>query len=193
VNGERSPAHRIREAGWRQGAVLHERDGAELRQRIGKEGMPEPAESDWWIVITHDCDLINRDLGKESTVGETSGSPWPRLLAAGLARRDLRLVGMALDLAVPPLALLALLMGAALAGTGCFALLAGRILPLQLSAAALAMLAAAVLLAWARYGRRVISLAWLAYAPFSALRKVPIYLAFLTRRQVEWVRTRREE
>jgi len=48
------------------------------------------------------------------------------------------------------------------------------------------------LIAWVRYGRQVISLASLAYAPFYALWKIPLYLKFMAKRQVEWVRSRRD-
>jgi hypothetical protein len=54
------------------------------------------------------------------------------------------------------------------------------------------MLGLSVLLSWGRYGRKVISLASLAYAPFYVLWKIPIYLKFLVRRQAEWVRSRRD-
>ena len=48
-----------------------------------------------------------------------------------------------------------------------------------------------MLAAWARYGRRVISLGSLAYAPVYALSKLPLYLGYFAKRQVDWVRTRR--
>jgi hypothetical protein len=54
------------------------------------------------------------------------------------------------------------------------------------------MAAAAVLLAWLGFGRGVISLASLAFAPLYALWKIPLYLGFVVRRQVEWVRSDRE-
>jgi len=31
------------------------------------------------------------------------------------------------------------------------------------------------------------------YAPFYAARKVPLYLSFLIKRQVEWVRSKRDD
>jgi hypothetical protein len=65
-------------------------------------------------------------------------------------------------------------------------------LPLWLSAASLVMLGSSVLLAWGSYGRQVISLASLAYAPFYALWKIPLYLKFLVSRQAEWIRSRRD-
>ena len=67
----------------------------------------------------------------------------------------------------------------------------GAVLPVGLATIALGMLCSAVLLAWYRYGRHVVSLGGLAFAPLYALWKFPIYAKFLVRRQVEWVRSRR--
>ena len=63
----------------------------------------------------------------------------------------------------------------------------------RIAAAALIMLGCAVALSWSRYGRQVVSLGALAYAPFYALWKLPVYLKFLTGRQVEWVRSKRDK
>jgi len=116
----------------------------------------------------------------------------PHLLAAGLRQRRLDLLALAADLAVPPLALLAVLLlgigSASLATT-----LAGwGALPLALASLALALVAIAVLLAWLRHGRSVISGRELLRAPLYAAAKLPLYLDFLWRRQRDWVRTDRE-
>jgi hypothetical protein len=117
----------------------------------------------------------------------------PRLLAQGVARLDATLVGMALDLLVPPVALLTLVLGALLAAGAALAHASGPSAPLGVASVASALLAATVVAAWAAFGRGAVSLAELAGAPLYALRKLPIYLGFFTRRQVEWVRTRRRE
>jgi cellulose synthase/poly-beta-1,6-N-acetylglucosamine synthase-like glycosyltransferase len=98
----------------------------------------------------------------------------PFLLLEALARRDARLAALALDLAVPPLVLLAL---------AALALSPVRALPAVL-------LGVAVLAAWARHARDI-PLASLARAPLYALEKLPLYSRFVLKRQVEWVRTRR--
>jgi hypothetical protein len=54
------------------------------------------------------------------------------------------------------------------------------------------LLGVAVLLAWVGYGRNILSFRNLAYAPFYALAKIPLYLKFMVNRQVEWVRSRRD-
>jgi hypothetical protein len=68
----------------------------------------------------------------------------------------------------------------------------GALLPVSLSAFALLSIGISVFLAWIRYGRQVISLGSLAYAPLYALWKIPLYCRFLINRQVEWVRSKRD-
>jgi hypothetical protein len=75
VNGEESAANRIREAGWRQGAVLRDQDVVALREHMVERKIPEPMESGWWIVITHDCDLLNSNFEKEPWFELLRGSP----------------------------------------------------------------------------------------------------------------------
>jgi hypothetical protein len=57
---------------------------------------------------------------------------------------------------------------------------------------ALALGACAILLAWLRHGRAVISGRELLHAPFYVAAKLPLYLGFLWRRQRDWVRTERK-
>jgi cellulose synthase/poly-beta-1,6-N-acetylglucosamine synthase-like glycosyltransferase len=116
----------------------------------------------------------------------------PRLFATGLVRRDASLLAMALDLAVPPLALLTLAVLVLLALGVALAFAVHRWLPLALGGGAAAMLGTAILLAWWRFGRATLSLRDLAYAPVYALRKLPLYLAFAFNRQVGWVKTARD-
>lgn len=57
----------------------------------------------------------------------------------------------------------------------------------------LAMLILALSLAWLRFGFAVLSFGQLLLAPAYALQKIPLYLRFIVRRQVEWVRSKRDE
>jgi cellulose synthase/poly-beta-1,6-N-acetylglucosamine synthase-like glycosyltransferase len=116
----------------------------------------------------------------------------PALLRDGLLRRDGALVALALDLCVPPLALLFLLIALLLAVTGPLALMGASLLPLAIAATAAAGLLLAVSLAWGRFGRDALSPLQLCGAVFYALWKIPLYLGFLLKRQTRWVRTRRE-
>jgi cellulose synthase/poly-beta-1,6-N-acetylglucosamine synthase-like glycosyltransferase len=116
----------------------------------------------------------------------------PRRLLQGLRGRNAGLCALTLDLCVPPLALLVLLSLASCA----LGLLAwswtGAAWPWCLGLAAPLLLALAVLAAWLRFGRAILSWRELAYAPVYALVKLPLYLKFLVRRQVKWVRSERD-
>ena len=116
----------------------------------------------------------------------------PRLLCAGLLRARPALVAMALDLMVPPLAALALLLGALLVADGAWWAAAGGLLPFALVASALLLVASAVILAWRREGRALVSRRELLGLPVYVAAKLPIYLRLFRRRQVEWVRTKRD-
>ena len=117
---------------------------------------------------------------------------FPRLLLRSLSRRDIRLLGMALDLAVPPLSLLAMMMAAAFVLAFALFLVGSSASMLALVSIALGLLVLAVLMAWHGWGRSILSLGGLFSIPFYVLAKLPIYLKFWTRRQKEWVRTERK-
>jgi glycosyltransferase involved in cell wall biosynthesis len=116
----------------------------------------------------------------------------PRLLVAGLLRLNSQLLALSADLLVPPLALLVMLQGVLTLLNLALAWGLGWQWPAALSLASLVMLFAAVMVAWAGHGRHVIALRELAMAPLYALWKLPVYGAFLLRRQVDWVRAKRD-
>jgi cellulose synthase/poly-beta-1,6-N-acetylglucosamine synthase-like glycosyltransferase len=113
----------------------------------------------------------------------------PQLLRAGLRQGRLDLLVFALDLCIPPLSLLVMLW------VGMFSLsvaLVGMVtLPLMISAAAGGCLILAIVIAWAGYGRSLISLGQLVQIPFYILGKVPVYFKFMSNRQKAWNRTDR--
>ncbi|UUZ49850.1 hypothetical protein LP420_06815 [Massilia sp. B-10] len=93
---------------------------------------------------------------------------------------------------MPPLALL-VLTTLAFGALGALAwTLSGAALPWSLALPGPLMLAVAVLAAWVRFGRAILSWRELAYAPIYALVKIPLYLKFVVRRQVAWVRSERD-
>lgn len=118
----------------------------------------------------------------------------PRLLWAALAQRRLDLMAMALDLLVPPLALLSML----LTGVGLAAvvhvLLGGSLVPLATLAASTGVLAIAIVTAWQRFARTVLPLRALAAVPFYVAWKIPLYFSHFVRRKPKtWQRTARDE
>ncbi len=116
----------------------------------------------------------------------------PRLFAQALRRRDARLLALALDLAVPPLALLALLQCAVLALCALAALLGLGWGPLWAALASLGLFTMAVSMAWWGWGRAVVSARDLLFVPLYVLGKLPLYVGYLFKRQKEWVRTDRK-
>ena len=117
----------------------------------------------------------------------------PRLLWRSLMRGEARTAAMVLDLCVPPLAALLLMSLAVWSLAAVLLAMGGAVLPLALSTFLLAMLCLAVMLAWWRFGRQIVSLRELLAAPAYALAKLPIYAKLLTKRQAEWVRTKRND
>jgi cellulose synthase/poly-beta-1,6-N-acetylglucosamine synthase-like glycosyltransferase len=116
----------------------------------------------------------------------------PRQMARALRERNLPLLALVLDMLVPPLALLTLLVVLAAVIGSVLIWLTGDAMPWALALVNFFLLGVAVLLAWVGYGRNILSFRNLAYAPFYALAKIPLYLKFMVNRQVEWVRSRRD-
>lgn len=115
----------------------------------------------------------------------------PRLLMSAIAEGNAPLAMLALDLLVPPLALLTLMTGAAFLLSVVLYLLAGSALPALMSAAVVAALCASIILSWRRFGRDVIRPSDLLLAIAYAAWKIPLYIRFFVKRQVEWVRSER--
>ncbi|MET0210655.1 MAG: glycosyltransferase family 2 protein, partial [Burkholderiaceae bacterium] len=97
-----------------------------------------------------------------------------------------------MDMLVPPLALLAMLLTAWTLLQAVLALIFGWIAPLLVSVLSMGMLAAAIIVAQQEWADDILSLGELLRAPFIILSKIPIYLRFIVKRQVDWVRTKRD-
>ena len=117
----------------------------------------------------------------------------PRLLRQALASGRIGLVFSALDLCVPPLASMVLVQWGVLALSGIFIALSHRALPFGLSLLVVAITALALALGWWRFGRAIVSLKDFLGVPAYMVGKIPMYLRALRRRQVKWVRTRRDD
>jgi cellulose synthase/poly-beta-1,6-N-acetylglucosamine synthase-like glycosyltransferase len=116
----------------------------------------------------------------------------PAVLAKSLYTMDLQLCWLAMDLLVPPLSLLLCLVGLFLLVTIPVTLLGAGALPLCLGLCSLSLLLAAILCAWALWGRQLLALSDLFFLPAYVLAKLPIYGRYLVRRQREWVKTDRD-
>ena len=116
----------------------------------------------------------------------------PAMVRQAVVRRDARLLGLAMDLAVPPLALLAGLLAAGWGLSLVVWLWLGAVGPLLVYSATGLALTVAVVQAWRLCGQDVVRLRELLSVPWYIAAKLPIYLRFLVRRQREWVRTGRD-
>ena len=116
----------------------------------------------------------------------------PKLLLAATKQRSRDIFGMFLELVVPPLALLLLVAVLLLVLSLLFLVVAGWVVPFVWSLIIVGGLVGALLMAWVKYGRDVISLRELFAVPFYAAAKIPLYLQFITQRQKGWIRTGRD-
>ena len=132
-------------------------------------------------------------MGSEMCIRDRLVKDAPKVLFKSLATRNGALLALGLDLCVPPLALLTLLVVAVWTASALLFVLSQVRLPLVISSAAAGLLMLSVLASWARYGRRILSLGALALAIPYALRKIPLYGRFLVARQLDWVRSKRDQ
>ncbi len=116
----------------------------------------------------------------------------PGLAIAGISRMSAEVLSVALDLSVPPLALLVMVMFTA-SGVAIAAALAGAAwhVPLMLVAGQSAVVLCVVAV-WSKFGRGVVPAAVLLSCPLYAAGKLPIYFNFAFRRETRWIRTERE-
>lgn len=115
----------------------------------------------------------------------------PQLLWEAIVQRRLDLLALALDLAIPPLALLVTLW--LVMSLGMTLLLASGVwLPAIICYESGFAIAIAVLLAWVKFARADISFRMLLGVPAYILWKIPLYLKFVSAPQTEWVRTNRK-
>jgi len=115
----------------------------------------------------------------------------PRLVRQGFAKRDIECAALAADLLVPPLALLTILLVVINGFCFGYAVFHGSVVPWLVSLLLLVIFCIGILLAWYRFGRDILSTKQLLYIPVYILKKLPLYLAILVKRQVKWVKTSR--
>ncbi|ADQ84984.1 glycosyltransferase family 2 protein [Methylovorus sp. MP688] len=116
----------------------------------------------------------------------------PAMIFRGLVTLNPGLLALSLDMAVPPLALLTLLVTAIASLSITVLIFSTGLMPWVLGPVLFVLLGIGVFLAWLKYGRHILSLSNLAYAPLYALAKIPLYVKFLIKRQVNWVRSKRD-
>jgi len=123
----------------------------------------------------------------------TAVSQAPRLVFSGIFQLRPRLIGLALELGVPPLSLLfiveALLLAVCIIYWQAFD---GSSIPALILTIGLGAGFLTIMTAWMKFGRRLISWKILCLLPVYILWKVPIYLKLVVMPQKKWVRTERK-
>lgn len=117
----------------------------------------------------------------------------PKIFAFGVIKRSKNLLGIAFDLAVPPLALLTLATILLLVSTLFMYFISNSKVVLIFSSATLMMLIFSITIAWLRWGKETVSFTDLLMVPFYILSKIPLYLSAVFKRQKEWIRTDRDD
>jgi len=115
----------------------------------------------------------------------------PRLFWQALRHGRMDLAGLALDLAVPPLSLLVLILVLMQVVTVIFGLSAAQWTAAWLNGIAILAVMAGVLLTWTLHGRSIVPLRSLLGIPLYVAWKIPLYAAFLLKRQTKWNRSAR--
>lgn len=116
----------------------------------------------------------------------------PRLTREGLRQGRFDLIALALDMLVPPLSLLVMAWIGAMGLLGMAALLGASMwsaIALGLSGVVMTL---TIVLSWWVFARKAIPGRTLLSIPLYLLWKVPLYMAFLLKRQTRWVRTERD-
>jgi cellulose synthase/poly-beta-1,6-N-acetylglucosamine synthase-like glycosyltransferase len=116
----------------------------------------------------------------------------PRLLVRAITRLRPRLLGLAMEMSVPPVSLL--LIAWVILFSVCLVswqLAEGHWAPVVMLLTMAVLAAGAVFLAWAKFGRRTLPMLSLFAAPLYIAWKLPVYGKLLTARERKWVRTDR--
>lgn len=115
------------------------------------------------------------------------------LIVQAIKQSNVNMLAIALDMCLPPLALLILIIFT-LSGLGLIlAISTQSIMPWVLILIDLLLVAIAVVLAWIKFGRNIVSFSALMTVPFYVLSKIPLYIKFVFKRQSEWVRSKRDK
>ncbi len=117
----------------------------------------------------------------------------PRLFLAAARRRDIALLALACDLAVPPLVVLGMLCGLSFLASTLWYGIAGEIAPLAINASNIALLTIFLILAWFYCGRDLIGRKDLVLVPQHFAAVLQIVFAYRRGGRREWNRAERKK
>jgi cellulose synthase/poly-beta-1,6-N-acetylglucosamine synthase-like glycosyltransferase len=116
----------------------------------------------------------------------------PSLCKQAIIRKDWRLLGLALDLAVPPLSLLVLLSVAGLFLLAVYSYIVGVYSAFVVLLISFLFFTVMLIITWWKFGREYLTLKELCSIPIYVVSKISIYIRFLFKRQKSWIRTSRK-
>jgi exopolysaccharide biosynthesis WecB/TagA/CpsF family protein len=116
----------------------------------------------------------------------------PKLLLCGIFGGNLSAIALAFELAIPPLSLLVAFWFAATVCVAGECVVMHAFQPLIAVGIGWLILTATILVAWARFARDLLSLPIMLSIPFYVFKKLPLYKAFLRKRETSWIRTVRD-
>jgi len=117
----------------------------------------------------------------------------PSLILNSIRKRDYKLLSLALDLAIPPLTLLAVIVISSFLIASLAFVIFGVNFTFYLSVFTLCLFVFTVFMAWVMFGREILSFKDMISLPKIMLMKIPLYLRFFRKRQKKWERTERDE
>ena len=118
----------------------------------------------------------------------------PRALMEGLKKRDIALLALVIDMAIPPLTLLGLLLSLMVFLSALSLLIGGGFAPLIVSAVSFGVYCGAILLSWLKFGRDVLPPNSISSIFPYVFNKLTLYRKILYRRgETRWVRTDRSK
>jgi cellulose synthase/poly-beta-1,6-N-acetylglucosamine synthase-like glycosyltransferase len=116
----------------------------------------------------------------------------PMLIGAAIHQGRLDLLGVALDLCIPPLSLLVVVWAGLLVSSLLIGILSSFWIPVMMATAAGVALMSAIFTAWWKFSRDDLPLSQLLSIPIYILWKIPLYLKFFVQPQKVWIRTERD-
>lgn len=144
-----------------------------------------------YFPTTADAQTVQRTRWEHGQLGMILSYALP-LFVNSIRKLDKNMLAMALDLCVPPLALLILLLSGSFFISVIAYMLNITSWAIVISLISLLLMCTAILLAWWGWARNIISVTSFLYIPFYIFFKIPHYLKFLLKRQTKWIRTDRK-
>jgi cellulose synthase/poly-beta-1,6-N-acetylglucosamine synthase-like glycosyltransferase len=117
----------------------------------------------------------------------------PTLFKQAITRRDWRLLGLALDISVPPLSLLVIVASLSGITLSIYSFMVGVYAPLYIFLISFLFFICLLVASWWQFGREYLTVKELCGIPVYVVSKLSVYAAFIFKRQTSWVRTSRDK